>query len=318
MAIGFFATLIIGLILSQLARISWLNWIDDIAQFMQNPLIIGAVIGVAISYGMNTNPIVIFSSVVTGAYGYSMGGPLGSYIAVVIGAELGNILAGRTKFDILLIPVITILTGFLAGRFAGPYIAVFMTNIGAWINTMTALNPLPMGAAVAVFMGMCLTMPITAAAIAVSLGLNGLAAGAATVGCAAQMVGFAVASYRDNGTSGLISQGIGTSMLQFPNILRRPQIWIPPIIASAILGPVAVMLFKMTNIPAGAGMGTSGLVGQFGTWSSMQGSEDKWVLIFKIIIMHFILPGVLTLAISEGMRKAGWIKPGDMAIGEMK
>jgi len=162
--------------------------------------------------------------------------------------------------------------------------------------------------------GMVLTAPISSAALCISIGIDGLAAGAAAVGCSAQMIGFAVASYRDNGFGGLLSQGIGTSMLQFGNILRRPQIWIAPTLASAILGPISTCLLKMTNTSVGAGMGTSGFVGQFGAIDAMSGQQPfVWTLI-EILVMHFLLPAVLTLGIDAIFRKAGWIKPGDMTI----
>jgi len=171
-----------------------------------------------------------------------------------------------------------------------------------------------MGIVVSVLMGMILTAPISSAALAIMLDLSGLAAGAATVGCCAQMVGFAVASFRENRWGGLIAQGLGTSMLQVPNIVRRPQIWIPPTLASAILGPVSTLVFRMTNIPLGAGMGTSGLVGQVGTFTAMAGVYDFWTLLAIVIGLHFVAPALLTLLFSEFMRKKGWIKPGDMLL----
>lgn len=175
----------------------------------------------------------------------------------------------------------------------------------------TELQPIPMGILVSVLMGLILTAPISSAAVAMMLKLGGLAAGAATVGCAAQMVGFAVASYRENGWGGLVSQGLGTSMLQVPNIVRNPRILIPPTLAGAILGPVATTIWPMTNIPAGAGMGTSGLVGQFGTFEAMGMTGG---VMFKVVMLHFILPAILTILISEYMRKTGWIKYGDMKL----
>ena len=171
-----------------------------------------------------------------------------------------------------------------------------------------------MGILVSVVMGMALTAPISSAAIAISLDLSGLAAGAATVGCCVNMLGFAVASYRENGVGGLISQGLGTSMLQVPNIVRKPVIWLPEIIVSAILGPLSTTLFAMTNNAMGAGMGTSGLVGQFGTIAAMAGSEPMVWILLKMAILQFILPILLTLVITNGMRRAGWIKPGDMKL----
>jgi hypothetical protein len=171
-----------------------------------------------------------------------------------------------------------------------------------------------MGIIIAVIVGMVLTLPISSAALCIMINIGGIAAGAATVGCCAQMIGFAVASFRDNGVSGLIAQGLGTSMLQVGNIMRRPQIWIAPTLASAVLGPVSTCLFKMTNTAAGAGMGTSGLVGQFGTFESMAATTPIWWLLIEMALLHFILPAALTLLFDGILRKIGWIKKGDMAL----
>jgi uncharacterized membrane protein len=189
-----------------------------------------------------------------------------------------------------------------------------MTWLGHVINTATVLHPIPMGILVSTSMGMILTAPISSAALAISMQMSGLAAGAATVGCSTQMIGFAVASYRENKVGGLIAQGLGTSMLQVPNIIRKPQIWIPPTLASAILGPLSTTILKMESNPIGAGMGTSGLVGQFAVWATMEGTIPTWILLTEILMMHFILPALLTLLISEFMRKKGWLKYGDMEL----
>jgi len=184
-----------------------------------------------------------------------------------------------------------------------------MKGLGMLINSLTTLYPLPMGILVASVVGMVLTLPISSAAICISLGISGLAAGAATVGCSAQMIGFAVISYRENKMGGLISQGIGTSMLQVPNIIHNPLIWIPPTLTAALIGPLATVFFKMENNAAGAGMGTSGLVGQFNTIAVM-GSKS----IIPIILLHFVLPAILSLLIAKFMRNKGWIKEGDMKL----
>jgi uncharacterized membrane protein len=256
----------------------------------------------------------MFSSAATGAFGYSLGGPVGAYVAAVFGVEIGKLISGKTKVDIILVPSLTIIAGGLAGKFVGPGIASFMTNFGILINTATTLNPISMGIVVSTLMGLALTAPISSAAIAISLNLSGLAAGAATVGCCSQMVGFAVASYRENKTSGLISQGIGTSMLQVANIFRNPMILIPPTLAGAILGPIATSIFKLENIAIGAGMGTSGIVGPLGTYTAMAGKVSSGLLIFEILLLEFIAPALLTILISEFMRKKGWIKFGDMKL----
>lgn len=331
MALGLFATLIIGLILSQIARIPGLSFIKDILTDNKGNALLGAAspligagIGAAIASGLKHKPLVIFSSIATGAAGYAFGGPLGAYFAALIGAEIGGLVAGKTKVDIIIVPLVTIITGALVAKFIGPSISSVMSSLNIYIGAATELQPFLMGIIVSVSMGMILTAPISSAAIAIAIGLgavgsstgSALAAGAATVGCCANMVGFAVASWRENKWGGLIAQGIGTSMLQVPNIVRRPQIWLPAIISSAILGPLSTTVFKMTNIPSGAGMGTSGLVGQFGTWESMvvQGGGDSLNVLIYILLLHFILPAVLTLLFSEVMRKLGWIKSGDMKL----
>ena len=315
MAQGLFASLIIGLILSQLSMIPGLGFLKQFADVLSaSSPVVGAAIGVAIAYGLRTAPLVIFSSAATGALGYTLGGPVGSYIAGLVGAEIGNLVAGKTKFDIILVPLVTIIAGGGVGTLIGPYINAFMLKLGEFINVTTHLHPIPMGILVSVLMGMILTAPISSAAISISMGLSGLAAGAATVGCCANMIGFAVASYRENGMGGLVSQGLGTSMLQVPNIVRKPVIWLPAIIASAILGPIVTTICPMTNIPMGAGMGTSGLVGQFGTFTAMAATEGTVLILVKVLLMHFILPALIAWTVSEGMRKLGWIKYGDMKL----
>lgn len=315
MALGLFSSLIIGLILSQVSKIPGLAFIKEFADIVsaKSP-VVGSAIGVAIAYGLKCSPLTIFSSAATGAFGYTLGGPVGAYIASIFGAEIGELIFGKTKIDIILVPSTTIIAGGLAGKFVGPYISSFMTNIGSIINIATTLHPIPMGIAVSTLMGIALTAPISSAAIAISLNMNGLAAGAATVGCCAQMIGFAVSSYRENKLSGLVSQGIGTSMLQVSNILKNPLILIPPTLAGAILGPLATTIFEMKNISIGAGMGTSGLVGPLGTFTAMQGISSNSIVIFKIILLQFIAPTLISLIVSEFMRKKGWIKYGDMKL----
>ena len=322
MALGLFSSLIIGLILSQLSQIPLFQRIGVIKRLFDaivpvvaaSSPVVGAAIGVAIAAGLKVKPLVIFSSAVTGAVGYNLGGPVGAYVAAVAGAEIGNLIAGKTPVDIVLVPILTILTGGLLGTFVGPGINKVMLGLGAFINTATYMHPIPMGIVISVVMGLALTAPISSAAISISLGLSGIAAGAACVGCATQMIGFAVASYRENKIGGLISQGLGTSMLQFGNIMRRPLIWLPPTIASALLGPISTALFGMTNNAMGGGMGTSGLVGQFGAWAAMRGAYPDIAALAMIAAMHFILPAILTLLISEFFRKRGWIKFGDMQL----
>ena len=197
---------------------------------------------------------------------------------------------------------------------AGPPISRFMMWLGSLINWGTEQQPLLMGVVVSVLMGMILTLPISSADLGVILNLSGLAAGAATVGCCCNMIGFAVASYRENKIGGLLAQGIGTSMLQVPNIVRHPQIWIPAIVSSAVLGPVGTVVLHMTNNATGSGMGTAGLVGPLMTWQVMTQSEAGTIVLFKIILIQFLLPAVVTLLVSEFMRKKKWIRFGDMKL----
>lgn len=319
MALGLFSSLIIGLIISQLGKIPFLAFLTPIAsQLGAASPVCGSAIGVAIAYGMKCDPLVLFSSAGTGALGYTLGGPVGAYIAAVFGAELGQFVSKKTPFDILLTPFVTLVTGGLVAGFVGPFISELMTNLGALINSATTLSPIPMGIIVAVIVGMVLTLPISSAALCIMLGLSGLAGGAATAGCAAQMIGFAVISYKENGLGGLFAQGIGTSMLQVPNIMRKPQIWIAPTVASAVCGFVAAGLLGMENIAVGAGMGTSGLVGQVTTYMTMSGNFGAVKTIICIIGVHFLLPAAVALGVDYVMRRAGFVKKGDMKIQDIK
>ena len=205
--------------------------------------------------------------------------------------------------DILVTPIVTITAGSAVGLLVGPPISEFMTALGALINWGTEQQPFLMGIIVSVLMGMILTLPISSAALGVILNLSGLAAGAATIGCCCNMVGFAVASYRENKIGGLLAQGIGTSMLQVPNIVRKPIIWVPAILSSAILGPVGTMILHMTSNATGSGMGTAGLVGQIMTWQTMTAVEPPMIVLIKIIVIQIALPAIVTLLISEFYEK---------------
>lgn len=240
---------------------------------------------------------------------------MGAFVAGLVAAEAAKLVAGKTKVDIVIVPMVTIIVGGLVGYFISPIMVSFMTGLGAIINRATELHPVPMGIIVSVLMGMILTLPISSAALSISLGLEGIAAGAATVGCCANMIGFAVASFRENGLGGFIAQAIGTSMLQVPNIAKNVKIWIPAIVASAILGPISSAVLAMTSNSQGAGMGTSGLVGQFAMIEVMGSSPE---VLAQIGLMHFILPGLIALVVSEFMRKKGWIKAGDMKLSGIK
>ena len=309
MTLGLFASLIIGVILRELG--SWFN-VSILTEIGLGAMgATGYAIGIATAYGLKAPPLVIFASAATGFAGNDLGGLPGAFIAAVIGAELGKLVSKETPIDIIVTPTVTIASGVLIAMLIGQPINNFVLAIGQFIMWATELAPMIMGAIVAVVMGMILTAPISSAALAIMLDLRGIAAGAAVAGCAANMIGFAVSSYRENKLNGLLSQGLGTSMLQLPNIIKNPRIWIPAIVASAIGGIVSAAVFQMENIPTGAGMGTSGLVGQFGALTAMGHSTAVYV---QIAIVHFIMPAIISLTVSEFMRKKNWIKFGDMKL----
>ena len=316
MAFGLFCSLIMGLIIGQIAKIPGLDFLAFISEALsaKSPLV-GACIGLAIAYGLECAPLVIISSAVAGALGYEFGGPVGAYLSVVIASEVGMLISKRTPVDIIITPLVTILVGALIARYCCSPINDFMMYLGSVINRATQLNPFLMGVTVAVLMGCALTLPISSVAICVMLGIEGLAAGAATVGCCAQMIGFAVISYKDNGIGGFISQGLGTSMLQIGNIVRKPAIWIAPTLTAAILGPVSTMVFGMSNSALGAGMGTSGLVGPIATYAAMtELGAEPGILIVKIICLHFLAPGAIALLLHCLMKRLGIVKDGDMKL----
>ncbi len=334
MATGLFATLIVGTIIQQIGNLipgaagSYLFLIGKMAA-----AVTGAGIGAGVAIRLKQSPLVIISASVcgmTGAFASKIiggaflmegvvnlagpGEPLGAFIAAMVAVYLGKLVSGRTKVDILITPLVCILSGSAVGLVLGPPISAFMAFLGSLINVGTQQAPFLMGIIVSVLMGIILTLPISSAALGVILNLSGLAAGAATVGCCANMVGFAVASYRENKVNGLLAQGLGTSMLQIGNIVKKPVIWLPAIITSAILGPVSTLLFGMTNNATGSGMGTAGLVGQITTYQTMTAEASPAAVLLKIVLLHFVFPAVLSLLISEFMRKKGWIKPGDMKL----
>ena len=316
MAFGLFCSLILGLIIGQIAKIPGLDFLKFIADALSasSPLV-GACIGLAIANGLSYAPLVVISSAVAGALGYEYGGPVGAYIAVIISSKIGMYVSKKTPIDIILTPLVTIVTGGLVARYCCSPINDFMLHLGSLINKATELNPFLMGVTVSVLVGCALTLPISSVAICVMLGIDGLAAGAATAGCCAQMIGFAVISYRDNGIGGFVSQGLGTSMLQIGNIIRKPMIWLAPTLTAAILGPVSTMIFKMTNNALGAGMGTSGLVGPLAAYATMsEAGTPSGILIGKIILLYFVAPAAIALGIHMLMKKAGLVKPGNMKL----
>ncbi len=329
MALGLFSTLIIGTIIAQVGTLTggtvgdYLIAVSNVAKTLT-----GAGIGVGVACKFKEGPLVTVSAAVTGMVGafpgiigmenYVLGKPgepLGAFIAALVAIKIGHLVAGKTKVDIIITPLISILSGSIIGFVAGPPISAFMGWLGQLVNINVEQHPIVGGIVVSVLMGMILTLPISSAAIGVSMSISGLAAGAATIGCCCNMVGFAVASYRENKMGGLIAQGVGTSMLQVPNIVKKPLIWLPAILSSAILGPIASAVLKMTSTPVGSGMGSAGFVGQFAAYGSMvEGGMGSIQALLLIGLMHFLLPAVLTLIFSEIMRKLGFIQSGDMAL----
>lgn len=309
MSLGLFSSLIIGLIIKVIGDYSHIPIITEVG--LKAMSVVGAAIGISVAYGLQAPPLVLFSSAAVGMAGNEFGSIAGAFVSSVIGAEFGKMISKETKVDIIVTPLFTIVIGVVIAKLIGHYVNYLMIFIGNVIMYATDLLPIPMGIIVSVVMGMVLTLPISSAALAIMLNISGLAAGAATIGCSCQMIGFAVCSLKENGIGGLVSQGLGTSMLQMPNIVKNPKIWIPPTLASAILGPIGTTVLKMENIASGAGMGTSGLVGQVGTIEAMGASSDVFI---KIALLHFILPAVLSLIISEIMYKKGFIKKGDMKL----
>ena len=310
MAFGLFASLLIGTIFTTLGDKLNIPFLLEIAKYAKQAT--GAAIGVAIAYSLNAPSLVLFSATVCGIAGNALGGPVGAYVATVISTELGKIVSKETKVDILVTPSVVIISGVLLAMFVGPGINAFMEAFGRFIENATELRPFLMGIIVSVSVGMALTLPISSAALCIAIGLSGIAAGAATAGCCAQMVGFAVMSFKENKWGGLISQGLGTSMLQMPNIIKNPLTWIPPTLAAAITGPISTCVFQLENVPIGAGMGTCGLVGPFGVITAMpEGGTKMWI---GILLICFVLPAILTWIFGEIFRKMGWIKEGDLKI----
>ena len=314
MSMGLFCSLILGLIIKQIAQIPGLDLLDDIAALLQSAPVVGGAIGLAIALGLKKASLVTISAVAVGALGYQFGGPIGAYLASIVGIEAGALVSKRTPVDIIITPLVAVLAGGVFAKYCCAPINEWVMSLGDMINRATMLNPFSMGIIVSVSVGCILTLPISSAAICISIGIGGLAAGAATAGCCAQMIGFAVISFKDNGIGGLVSQGLGTSMLQIGNIARKPVIWLAPTLSAAILGPISTMWLKMTNNAAGAGMGTAGLVGPLGCWDTMAPTTDHGLLLTEIICLYFIAPALLSLLFHFIMRRLGWVKDGDMKI----
>jgi len=324
MAQGLFASLLMGTIFKTLGEWLSLDFLLELSGFAMNGYVCGAAIGVAVASALKAKGLVLYSCAAVGAMGYMIGtslantdlsvtaGPAGAFFAVLFACELGKLCAGSTKVDIILTPAVTLFCGFGIAKLICPGIAYAMYYLGQFINEATELHPIFMGMIVSAVVGIILTLPISSAAICSMIGIAGIAGGAALAGCCAQMVGFAVMSFRENRVGGLIAQGLGTSMLQMGNIVRKPLIWLPTILASMITGPVATVIFRLECVGVSAGMGTCGLVGPLGAISA---TADKDVMFWiGLILVCVILPAIITLIFSEGMRKLGLIKDGDLKL----
>ncbi|MBQ7390455.1 MAG: PTS sugar transporter subunit IIC [Clostridia bacterium] len=286
----------------------------------------GAILGVAVAYALKAPALVLFASGVVGMCGNDMitvitaadgaaksvaAGPAGAFLCVLVACEVGKLVAGETKVDILVTPAVTLTAGMITAMLICPAVAYVMYWLGYFINYATTILPFFMGIIISVVVGIILTLPISSAAVCAMIGITGLAGGAAVAGCCAQMVGFAVISFRENRWGGVVAQGLGTSMLQMGNIVKRPIIWLPPTLAAAITGPVSTCLFKLECTGVSAGMGTCGLVGPIGVFSSMGFTANS---IFGVLVVCLLLPAVLSLVFSEIMRKLGWIREGDLKL----
>lgn len=324
MAQGLFASLLIGTIIKTLGQQLNVQFLIDAGNFAQQ--VAGPAMAVSIGAALSAPQLVLYSLIAVGMAANKLGGaggPLAVYFITIVASECGKIVSKETKVDILVTPAFTILVGVGLSVLCAPAIGAAASSVGDFIKWATNLQPLLMGILVSVVVGMALTLPISSAAICAALSLTGLAGGAAVAGCCAQMVGFAVMSFRENGVGGLVSQGLGTSMLQMPNIIRNPRVWIPPTLASAITGPIATCLFHLEmNGPAvSSGMGTCGLVGQIGVytgWLNDIAAGTKAAILpmdwVGLILICFVLPAVLTLLFAFFLRKWGWIKDGDLKL----
>ena len=324
MAQGLFASLLIGTIIKTLGQQLNVQFLIDAGNFAQQ--VAGPAMAVSIGAALSAPQLVLYSLIAIGMAANKLGGaggPLAVYFITIVASECGKIVSKETKVDILVTPAVTILVGVGLSVLCAPAIGAAASSVGDFIKWATNLQPLLMGILVSVVVGMALTLPISSAAICAALSLTGLAGGAAVAGCCAQMVGFAVMSFRENGVGGLVSQGLGTSMLQMPNIIRNPRVWIPPTLASAITGPIATCLFHLEmNGPAvSSGMGTCGLVGQIGVytgWLNDIAAGTKAAILpmdwVGLILICFVLPAVLTLLFAFFLRKWGWIKDGDLKL----
>lgn len=329
MAQGLFCSLLIGTIIKTLGAQLGVPFLTDIGTYAMS--VSGPAMAIAIGYALQAPPMVLFS---LAAVGYAAnaeggaGGPLAVLIIAILAAECGKAVSKETKIDILVTPAVTILVGVALAKWIAPPIGTAASAFGIIIDNATKLQPFWMGIAVSVLVGVALTLPISSAAICSVLGLTGLAGGAAIAGCCAQMVGFAVMSFKENRWGGLVSQGLGTSMLQMPNIVRNPRVWIAPTLASAITGPIATCVFRleMNGAPINSGMGTCGLCGLIGVWTGWVSPSEEaiakgaaamsptgfdWL---GLILVAIVLPAILAPAINTVCRRLGWVKDGDLKL----
>ena len=324
MAQGLFASLLIGTIISTVGTQFKIETLVEIGDFAKS--VSGSCMAVAIGCALQAPPLVLFSLLAVGMASNQLGGaggPLAVLVIAIISSELGKAISKETKIDIIITPLVTIISGVLLSMLIAPFIGNIASTIGKAIMWATELQPFIMGILVSVIVGIALTLPISSAAICAALSLTGLAGGAALAGCCAQMVGFAVMSYKENKFGGLLAQGIGTSMLQMGNIVKNPKIWIPPILTSAITGPIATCIFglKMNGAAVSSGMGTCGFVGQIGVYTGWiadiaNGTKSSitsfdWI---GLILISFVLPAILTLIFGLLARKIGWIKENDLKL----
>ena len=329
MAQGLFCSLLIGTIIRTLGQQAGIQFLTDIGSYAM--AVSGPAMAVAIGYALKADPMVLFSLAAVGwaanAEG-GAGGPLAVLVIAIIAAEFGKAISKETRIDILVTPAVTILVGVALAKLIAPPIGRGASAFGLMIDSATKLQPFLMGIVVSVLVGIALTLPISSAAICAALSLTGLAGGAAVAGCCAQMIGFAFMSFKENKVGGLVSQGLGTSMLQMPNIVKNPKIWLPPIIVSAITGPIATCIFhmEMNGAPINSGMGTCGLCGQIGVWTGWLAPSEAalakgavaiapaamdWL---GLLLICFVIPAVLCPILRTAFEKIGWIKEGDLKL----
>lgn len=320
MALGLFSSLLIGTIFSTLGKYTGWEFLNELAGYTKSAT--GAALGVAIAYKLSAPPLVLFSAAAVGIAGNGMttefmlggelksisAGPAGAFFVVLVAVELGKLVSKETKVDILVTPTVTVASGIALAKLICPGIAYCMYWLGYFINTATEMQPVIMGIIISVVIGMILTLPISSAAICAMIGISGIAGGAAGAGCCAQMVGFAVISYSVNGMSGLIAQGLGTSMLQMGNIVKNPRIWIAPTLASAITGPISSAVFGLKCTGVSAGMGTCGLVSPIDMIASTEMNTFRWV---GLLLVCIVLPAVLSLIFNAVLLRLGWVKKED-------